>query len=66
MYHYSYALDYSRNLAHTLASWILIPRGRSFGSRYFGDRRHCGRNQTRHWTRIVGDRLLRKSSVEGL
>ena len=57
MYLQSYALDYRRNLAYTVASWILISRGRRFDPPYFGDRRHCGSNQTCHWARSVGDRI---------
>jgi hypothetical protein len=60
MYGKSNALDYRGNFAHTVASWILIPRGRSFDPHYFGDRRHCGRNQTCHWTRSVGDRTAKE------
>jgi hypothetical protein len=30
MHRQSHALDYRGNLAHTMASWIFFPRGRSF------------------------------------
>lgn len=64
MYVESYALDYRRNLAYTVASWILISRGRRFDPPYFGDRRHCGNNQTCHWARSIGDRIAKRSRVK--
>ena len=64
MHRQSHALDYRGNLAHTVASWIFFPRGRSFDPHYFGDRRHCGRNQTCHWTRSVGDRTAKELRVK--
>ena len=62
MYSRNHALDYRGNLANTLASWILIPRGRSFDPPNFGNRRHCSRNQTCHWTRSVGHRAADESA----
>ena len=47
-------MDYRGNLAHTVASWILVPCGRSLDSPYFGDRRDRGRNQACHRSRGVG------------
>jgi hypothetical protein len=41
LYRQSHALDYRDNLAHTVASWILVPRWRSLNSHYFSDRRDC-------------------------
>jgi hypothetical protein len=53
----SYALDHCCNLDDFVAVRILASRWGSPDSRYFGDRRDRGGNQTRHRARGVGVRI---------
>ena len=54
LYRQSHALDYCGNLAHIVASRILVARWRRANSHYFGDRCDRGRNQACYRSGGVG------------